>query len=205
MARPVVMSAALLLLSACATGSVGSTVAPVEPLPPPPPAATAPLPQPPSPPVAPAQVEPVATSPAIVPSERPPLPQLPQAPATVASDALVPLAFGARVFADLPNWDLVDVSAARRALVRSCSSWQRRAPGARLSNQAPYAGTVGDWASVCRSADNRELTDRAFWENLFIPWEIQAGDGQDGKLTAYYEPVMEVSRTKIRSVANAAR
>jgi membrane-bound lytic murein transglycosylase A len=178
-----------LVLAGCASTSSGeatSTTSPsASPMPAPvpvaPPAVTLPPPPPPAPVVQPA----------------PPPPSRPSSSAAPVPPAdLVPMSFGALDFGAVPEWADTDVSAARRAMVRSCASIQRRSPTALMSTIATYSGRVSDWAGVCAAASNAGLDDRSYWESNFQAWSISVPVGAPGRLTGYYEPIMAARRTR---------
>ena len=176
-----------LVLSACATSpsqEAASTTAPVSVTPPVPP----PTPVAPPPPLPP---PPVATPPAPIPPRGPSSSAAPVPPADI-----VPMTFSALDHSAIPDWAATDVSAARRAFVRSCASVQRRAPTSPMSNIATYSGKVSDWADVCAKASQAGIDDRTFWETNFQAWSITVPVGAPGRLTGYYEPIMAARRTR---------
>lgn len=178
--------ASTLVVSACATSGAPEAVATSNP-----PVASTPAPVvvPPAPPASPVPA-PKATSP-VPTSPRPSSSAAPVPPADI-----VPLSFGALDMNAIPDWAATDVSAARRAFVRSCASMQRRAPASNLSNIATYSGTVQDWAGVCATARDISLDDRTFWTSNFQAWKVSAPVGMPGRLTGYYEPIMAARRTR---------
>ena len=91
-------------------------------------------------------------------------------------------------FADLPAWSTSDASAALSAFRRSCVKLQTLPPKTAMA----YAGTAGDWRSVCEHAAAARDA-RGFFENTFSPYTI--GDA-DGLVTGYYEPLLNGSRTR---------
>lgn len=138
----------------------------------------------------------VPTTPqAAVPTET--LPSPPTIPTTQpvlpANAEIYQLLFGEVSFAALPNWENVDVSAARRALVRSCARLNSRSPAEFLSANAPYSGKVSDWLSVCANATNTQISDRDFWQQNFTPWRVMANEERKGRLTSYFEPIFHAS------------
>jgi membrane-bound lytic murein transglycosylase A len=106
------------------------------------------------------------------------------------------MTFGALAFDAVPDWAATDVGAARRAMVRSCASIQRRAPSSLMSNIATYSGKVSDWAGVCRAAADASQDDRTYWEANYQAWAILVPTGAPGRLTGYYEPIMAARRTR---------
>jgi membrane-bound lytic murein transglycosylase A len=180
--------ASLMVLSACATAPGPGPVPAPQPGPAPSPQQTSvptPIPQPRGP-------QPVAVSPSTPPvrqPERPPA--LPPPPAD-----LIPLRFEPIGFEGVPDWGQTDVSAARRAFVRSCALIQRRPASEPLSNIATYSGRVGDWTGVCRAASDANVADRTFWESNFQAWTLAPPSGTSSRLTAYYEPIMNARRER---------
>lgn len=96
-------------------------------------------------------------------------------------------------FADLPNWTTTDHKAARIAFIKSCSQTMALPPDAPLSVRGTYAGKAKDWAKACNDAGNSQITDRDFWQTGFSPYKIASALGDFGRLTSYYEPVVEAS------------
>jgi membrane-bound lytic murein transglycosylase A len=119
-----------------------------------------------------------------------PKPSLPVQPNATAQLATVR-------FSDLPEWKRIDVRAALIAFQRSCAAIARKPTAERMGENA-YAGTVGDWQTVCRmlpaSADAD--TARGFFESRFTPVEVRRTDGRGALFTGYYEPELSVSRTR---------
>jgi membrane-bound lytic murein transglycosylase A len=153
---------------------------------------------------------PVAVTPPVVVSPPPP-PIAPPSPPTVSPPVtprpsnsaapvppadIIPMSFDALAFDTVPDWATTDVSAARRAMVRSCASIQRRAPTSLMSNIATYSGKVSDWAGVCRAASDTSQDDRSYWEANYQAWSISVPTGTPGRLTGYYEPIMAARRTR---------
>jgi membrane-bound lytic murein transglycosylase A len=106
------------------------------------------------------------------------------------------MTFSALTFGDVPDWATTDVSAARRAMVRSCGSVQRRPAASLMSTIATYSGKVSDWAVVCSAASDASLEDRAYWESNYQAWSISVPTGAPGRLTGYYEPIMTARRAR---------
>ena len=124
------------------------------------------------------------TSPEPQPRAESPVPAAPVAPARSAATS----------FDALPGWNRTDPSAALSAFVESCRRIDARPDHEPMSAQAAYAGTVGDWRGVCAQAAvlqaGRAGPDaaRGFFERAFTPFSLSG----TGRLTAYYEPVVEV-------------
>ena len=106
------------------------------------------------------------------------------------------MSFDALSFTDVPDWAATDMGAARRAMVRSCASVQRRPASSLMSNIATYSGKVADWAEVCRLASETSADDRAYWESNYQAWSISVPTGSPGRLTGYYEPIMNARRVR---------
>jgi len=97
-------------------------------------------------------------------------------------------------YAALDGWSAIDARPALHALARSCEREAPRADSALLNPRAPYAGRVGDWRSVCAealaldAADTSSAQAKRFFETRFTPVDARGA----GRLTGYYEPVVEV-------------
>jgi len=99
-------------------------------------------------------------------------------------------------FAALDGWDRHDARAALVSFGRSCEAILRRPADRALSDRVSYAGRAGDWHEVCEdalrliafNADARAA--RQFFEARFTPVAV----GGDGRLTGYYEPMVDVRR-----------
>lgn len=177
----------LLALSGCSTTGSSSDASPV---------AVEPTPLPPV-------VIAVPTAPAVQPTPAPSPPRVISPTATPSISAapvppsdIVRMTFGALNFADVPDWSTTDVSAARRAMVRSCASVQRRPASALMSNIATYSGKISDWASVCQLSNDPSVEDRAYWEANYQAWSISVPIGAPGRLTGYYEPIMAARKAR---------
>ena len=101
-------------------------------------------------------------------------------------------------FSDLPGWRTGDPRPALAAFRRSCSAIASKSSDA-IMGTGGYAGTVADWQKVCASAPpagESIAATRAFFEANFSPREVLAADGSPALFTGYYEPELQVSRTK---------
>jgi membrane-bound lytic murein transglycosylase A len=178
-----VTACAILALSGCATGSPQEAAS-----------TSTPLPQPVSAP------QPATPQSLPAPTPVPPAPPAPPRPsssaAPVAPADIVPMTFSALEFGAVPDWAATDVSAARRAMVRSCASVQRKPATSPMSNIATYSGRVSDWAGVCAAASDASQEDRAYWEANYQAWRISVPTGAPGRLTGYYEPIMAARRVR---------
>jgi membrane-bound lytic murein transglycosylase A len=152
------------------------------------------------PPVSVSQPVAITPPPVVAPSPPPvsaPIASRPSSSAApVAPADIVPMSFATLAFDAVPDWTTTDVSAARRAMVRSCASVQRRPASSLMSNIATYSGKVSDWAAVCRAASDTSQDDRSYWETNFQAWSISVPTGSPGRLTGYYEPIMAARRTR---------
>jgi membrane-bound lytic murein transglycosylase A len=92
-------------------------------------------------------------------------------------------------FADLPEWNTTNADAALASFQRSCAVLMAK-PDAAPMGGAGYAGTVGDWRSVCADAKGDA---KSFFEKEFTPFAV---DGGNGLFTGYYEPEIRGSRTR---------
>jgi membrane-bound lytic murein transglycosylase A len=111
----------------------------------------------------------------------------PEAPA--AAFALEPVRF-----ADVPGWAEADVAPALAAFRRSCATRRLNAPDRPLSTSAQYGGVTADWSAACSAAESVSPGgERSFFEANFSPAFVR-GPGE-AKLTAYFEPIIQASRT----------
>jgi membrane-bound lytic murein transglycosylase A len=100
--------------------------------------------------------------------------------------------FEAVPFAELPSWEADDHLAAFKAFVRSAPCLGRVVPsGNTKAADAPLIDAVRRAAGLAISTA-REA--RAFFEESFVPHRV-VHNGAEGRLTGYYEPVLEGSRT----------
>lgn len=143
-----------------------------------------------------------ATTPAPTPVTNPPIEPTPgpDVPTPPIGEPILPpdaaqyqLLFGETSFNELPSWNTTDISAARRALIRSCARISNRSADEYLSNGAPYSGKVADWQNACDKAKDNNINDRDFWRENFTPWRVEANEEQKGRLTSYFEPIFHAS------------
>ena len=88
-------------------------------------------------------------------------------------------------FSDLPQWNASQ--AALASFQRSCAILTARPDSEAMGG---YAGTVGDWRSVCGGTNSAA---RNFFEQNFTPFAVT---GSDALFTGYYEPEIRGSRTR---------
>lgn len=148
-----------------------------------------------------ATTKPLPKDPSIAPIVTPTTPIPPQVvvpPISPTTQPVLPvnaevyqLLFGEVGFAQLPDWDSVDVSAARRAFARSCVRMNSRSATDYLSSIAPYSGRVSNWRPACDKANDTQVSDRDFWQQNFTPWRVMANEERKGRLTSYFEPIFQ--------------
>ena len=96
-------------------------------------------------------------------------------------------------YGQLSGWADANPAPAIAAFLASCERLSARPDQDWMNARAEYAGRVGDWRDICLQASlmtPASLTPadaRAFFERNFTPVSV----GHSGKLTGYYEPVME--------------
>ncbi len=99
-------------------------------------------------------------------------------------------------FAALPGWGERETQPALSALVQSCRRIAARPDDRAMNERAPYAGRAGDWRGVCAEAETLhargpdEAEARRFFETRFTPMKVPG----EGRLTGYYEPLVDVRR-----------
>lgn len=119
----------------------------------------------------------------------PQAPPPPDRPPVVSSLDLRPLAG----FAALEGWQSHNASAALFSFGSSCDALLRRPADRALNERAPYAGRAGDWHDVCHEAIRLIAQGatpdaaRRFFEARFTPVAV----GGEGRLTGYYEPLVQ--------------
>jgi membrane-bound lytic murein transglycosylase A len=102
-------------------------------------------------------------------------------------------------FAQLPQWSGTDSAAALESFQRSCAVMMAKPDTAPMGG-AGYAGTVGDWRSVCATAPEQlsKGESRAFFERNFTPFVVGSGavGGGEALFTGYYEPQIRGRRDR---------
>ena len=118
----------------------------------------------------------------------------PPAPATEAPEE--PVVETGAAFAGLAGWEGLDAAPALAAFRRSCTAWERADDGDWLNPLLPQYARYGDWRGACAAAlgapDARSQYAKAFFEAHFRPVELSTRDGDEGLLTGYYEPELDV-------------
>lgn len=102
-------------------------------------------------------------------------------------------------FDQLGGWDEDDPTGALAAFRRSCSAWRPQPADRPLDSDAPWAGTVGDWRSVCAAAARVAPgagAARAFFTERFAPVAATNRGDAVGLFTGYYEPTLHGSRRR---------
>lgn len=91
-------------------------------------------------------------------------------------------------FLTLSGWSGADHTPALLAFKQSCKRLLKRAQTHPLHREHPALGNHGDWADVCRAAN--QATDASlFFETHFVPMAVST---EAGLLTGYYEPEVDV-------------
>lgn len=107
------------------------------------------------------------------------------------------LAFKATSFDSLPGWRSDNLAEALTAFKISCAALMSQSASKALS--ARLGGRAADWAEVCSASGAVPEADgtaaRAFFERNFTPLALSGRQGKEGKLTGYYEPLIEGSAT----------
>lgn len=120
-----------------------------------------------------------------------PTPARPSAPARPAP----PVEFQLQParFADIPGWATADFAPALTAFRRQCDAWRNRTPDAPLSG-GRYGGAVRAWLPACDvAATVLPGQEHWFFETYFDPQRVIGGG--DVRLTSYFEPIIEASRS----------
>ncbi len=99
-------------------------------------------------------------------------------------------------FRNLEDWSTSDPRAALEAFRRSCERLLQLGADQRLTGSG-YAGTVADWAPVCRNVPTVASASaaRGWFEENFVPLAVGKGASREGLFTGYYEPELRGSRT----------
>ena len=116
-------------------------------------------------------------------------------PVAVANTPAIPATFQVLVqtaTTALPDWPGDNGDAGLFALRESCLVWARLPSDRLISEQAPYAGYVRDWARPCNAlafAPDYATAIRALSQEL-VPLEVVPDDRN--RFTGYFEPEIEV-------------
>ena len=100
-------------------------------------------------------------------------------------------------YAELSHWSGVDHRPALESFKRSCASFAKADLGAQLNPQQPEYGRYNDWMPACDEAlfvGSSKSDARRFFEAQFEPIVLATRQGDEGLLTGYYEPVVNVRK-----------
>ncbi len=99
-------------------------------------------------------------------------------------------------FDNLPGWAEADHRQAFIAYKRSCESWKKANPDKALNINLPEYGFFRDWLPSCAQLTLMEKVSvseaRRFFETEFAPISVTTQTKEEGLLTGYYEPEIEV-------------
>ena len=97
----------------------------------------------------------------------------------------------------LSYWQSADHRPALESFKRSCASFTKADLAAPLNPQRPEYGIYNDWIPACDEAlfvGPTEIDARRFFEGQFKPLVLGTQRGDQGLLTGYYEPEIDVRR-----------
>jgi membrane-bound lytic murein transglycosylase A len=101
-------------------------------------------------------------------------------------------------FQQLPGWQDDNHAQAFGTFLRSCTKINKQ-PARRQLGRDGFAGTIGHWQRICRSAAEfgariSQDNARRFFESWFNPYQLSDGGKRDGLFTGYYEPQLRGAR-----------
>jgi len=139
-------------------------------------------------------------TPAPAPLVCPPCPTCAACPAVPPPPVATPAPFSrtltAAAWSDLPGWAEDDVAAAWPPFLQSCRGMTSKPHGP-------------GWKRVCdlaRAADGKPgFQPRRFFEQHLKPYAVTNGDGANGTVTGYYEPLLRGSRNRMKGYEQAVR
>ena len=109
-------------------------------------------------------------------------------------------------FKNLAGWSTADLRPALMSFQRSCEKIIEKDLGADLISSNSQYGRVSDWHSSCVLAQAYSNTDmvssRTFFESEFLPVNL-SGNEPTGTVTGYYQPEINVSKTKTNIYSEA--
>ena len=108
------------------------------------------------------------------------------------------LLFQKTSFTDIAIWTEIDTAGTVTAFQKSCTAILRMPP-ARPMPGAKIAGTAGGWHAACSALEGIRgdtQSAKAYFEKYFQPYAVIAANGDTGKFTGYYEPVLRGSFEK---------
>ena len=100
-------------------------------------------------------------------------------------------------YAQLNYWAESDHRPALESFRRSCASFAKADLGTQLNPEQPEYGRYNDWMPACDEAlfvGNNKQEARRFFEDQFAPIVLATREGDEGLLTGYYEPEVDVRK-----------
>jgi membrane-bound lytic murein transglycosylase A len=100
-------------------------------------------------------------------------------------------------YAQLNYWESADHRPALASFKRSCASFLKADLTAQLNPLQPEYGRYNDWIPACDEAlftGGSKKDARRFFEKQFAPIVLATREGDEGLLTGYYEPIVNVRK-----------
>ena len=100
-------------------------------------------------------------------------------------------------YTQLAHWEGEDHRPALASFKRSCASFVKADLGAQLNPLQPEYGRYDDWIPACDEAQftgSSKSDARRFFEKQFAPIDLATREGDEGLLTGYYEPIVNVRK-----------
>ena len=100
-------------------------------------------------------------------------------------------------YAQLNHWGSADHRPALASFKRSCASFLKADLTAQLNPLQPEYGYYNDWIPACDEAvftGGSKSDARRFFEKQFAPIVLATREGDEGLLTGYYEPIVNVRK-----------
>jgi len=100
-------------------------------------------------------------------------------------------------YSQLSYWHAADHRPALESFKRSCASFAKADLGTQLNPQQPEYGRYNDWIPACDEAQfvgGAQHEARWFFEEQFAPIVLATRKGDEGLLTGYYEPEIDVRK-----------
>ncbi len=102
-------------------------------------------------------------------------------------------------YSQLQGWQQDQQSEALKLFTDSCARNESRAHPWR-DKQGDHIGQLGAWYDACHAASQLPPVDdaqaRAFFEQHFDPWHVTTEREPQGRITGYYEPLLQGSRKR---------
>lgn len=127
-----------------------------------------------------------------------PIPEVTAPPPPIAQPPEVEIFETPKWYAQLSYWQSADHRPALESFKRSCASFAKADLGVQLNPQQPEYGRYNDWIPACDEAlfiGETQSEARRFFENQFAPIVLATRQGDEGLLTGYYEPEIDVRKT----------